>query len=225
MINWRYHYYRWRYRKRIQGQALQPLYDQPPVSRKQSVFSTKFLVIDCEMNGLDVRTNHLLSIGWVLIENQRIINSSGRQVLIQNDYGGGSSSVIHGLRDANLASAKSVASVILLLLKQMQGCVLVFHHAPIDLRFLQKVAREIFKCPLFFYYLDTMEIESRRVSLQGKFLDLSLSACRDRYGLPDAVEHNALADAMATAELLLAQIATLGGGSIPLSGLGLQPTG
>ena len=37
--------------------------------------------------------------------------------------------------------------------------------------------------------------------LQG---DLRLQACRERYGLPPLPAHNALSDALATAELLLA---------------------
>jgi DNA polymerase-3 subunit epsilon len=35
---------------------------------------------------------------------------------------------------------------------------------------------------------------------------LNLEKCRHRYNLPDYSNHNALTDAMATAELLLAQI-------------------
>lgn len=34
--------------------------------------------------------------------------------------------------------------------------------------------------------------------------DLTLAGCRVRYGLPDYPAHNALVDALATAELLLA---------------------
>lgn len=56
--------------------------------------------------------------------------------------------------------------------------------------------------------LDTMQIDKRRVLKQGYPLAqdaLTLNACRMRYGLPLHQLHDALGDALATAELLLAQ--------------------
>jgi DNA polymerase-3 subunit epsilon len=91
----------------------------------------------------------------------------------------------------------------------MEGAVLAFHHAGLDIRFLQKAAIENFRCPMLFSYVDTMQIEKRRAHLQGKTRGLRLSQCREHYGLETGSQHNALADAMATAELLLAQAAYL----------------
>ena len=68
---------------------------------------------------------------------------------------------------------------------------------------------ENFQCPLLFPYVDTMAIEKRRLHLQGKTKGLRLSQCRERYGLGSGSQHNALADAQATAELLLAQASHL----------------
>ena len=142
MQNFLYTFNRWRFRNRARGQPLQFLYDQAPVPARQLFSQTRFLVIDCEMSGLNAKKNQIVSIGWVQIESDRVVNSSGRQLLVQSDEGGGEGRVIHGLLDTDLASAKSAATVLLLLLKQMEGCVAVFHHAPIDLQFLQK-RREI----------------------------------------------------------------------------------
>ncbi len=162
------------------------------------------------MSGLDPNKNQLLSIGWVLIERGRIVNASAKHLLIHADRGAGESSKIHGLIDSSLAGASSVAAVLMLLMKQIPGTVLVFHHAPLDMRFLQKAAIENFRCPLLFSYVDTMLIEKQRIHLQGKTAGLRLAQCRDRYGLPAGSQHNALADAQATAELFLAQASYLG---------------
>lgn len=145
-----------------------------------------------------------------MIEHGRIVNASGKHLLIHADRGAGDSSKIHGLLDSNIAGAKSAATALMLLIKQMQGAVLVFHHAPLDIRFLQKAAIENFRCPLLFPYVDTMEIEKRRLHIQGKAMGLRLSQSRERYGLVSSPQHNALADAQATAELLLAQANYLG---------------
>lgn len=201
---------RWRFGDEACGTPLQPLYQQPIILRSQLFTSTRFLVIDCEMSGLDVKNCQLLSVGWVVIEKGRIVNASTKHLLIHADRGTGDSSKIHGLLDSNVAGATSVASVLMLLMKQVPGAVLVFHHASIDIRFLQKATIENFRCPLLFSYIDTMTIEKKRLQLQGEMKGLRLTQCRQRYGLPDGVQHNALADALATAELLLAQASYIG---------------
>ena len=204
-----YKYRHWRYHQKASGTPVQPLYEQPLIERSQRFTATRFLVLDCEMSGLDTRKSQLLSIGWVAIEHGRIVNASARHQLIHADQGAGDSSRIHGLLDSSLAGATSAASVLMLLIKQMQGAVLVFHHAGLDISFLQKAAIENFRCPMLFPYVDTMEIEKRRIHLQGKTRGLRLSQCRERYGLSTGSQHNALADAQATAELFLAQASYL----------------
>lgn len=175
------------------------------------------------MSGLDANKSQLLSLGWVIIEQGRIVNSSAKHLLIHADRGAGESSKIHGLLDSNLAGANSAATVLMLLMKQMPGSVLVFHHASLDMRFLQKAAIENFRCPFLFSYVDTMAIEKQRMHLQGKAMGLRLVQCRGRYGLPAGSQHDALADAQATAELFLAQASYLGKQeSLSLSDLSLS---
>lgn len=213
----------WRYHAKALATPLQPLYQQPIIRPSQLFFDTRFLVLDCEMSGLDPKKSQLLSIGWVLVERGRIVNASAKHLLIHADRGAGESSKIHGLIDSNLAGASSAAAVLMLLMKQIPGTVLVFHHAPLDMRFLQKSVIEYFRCPLLFSYVDTMLIEKKRIHLQGKTAGLRLAQCRDRYGLSSGSQHDALADAQATAELFLAQASYLGKQeSLSLSDLSLS---
>lgn len=206
----RYKYQYWRFHKKASATALHPLYQQSAIPSSQLFSATRFLVLDAEMSGLDAKKNQLLSIGWVLIERGRIVNASAKHLLIHADRGAGESSKIHGLLDTNLAGASSVAAVLMLLMKQIPGAVLVFHHASLDMRFLQKATMGNFRCPLLFSYIDTMAIEKKRMHLQGKVMGLRLAQCRKRYGLSSVSQHDALADAQATAELLLAQANYLG---------------
>jgi len=206
----RYRFQRWRFQQKAIRTPLQTLYEQPAIETGRSFLDTRFLVLDCEMSGFNTKKCQLLSIGWVLIEHGRMVNASAKHLLIHADRGAGESSKIHGLLDSSIAGASSAASVLLLLIKQMQGTVLVFHHAPLDIRFLQNASLDNFRCPLLFSYVDTMEIEKRRLHLQGKSAGLRLAQCRQRYGLPVGSQHNALADAQATAELFLAQASYLG---------------
>lgn len=216
-------YRHWRFHNKAARTPVQPLYQQPCIKSSQPFANSRFLVVDCEMSGLDAKTCQLLSMGWVMIEHGRIVNSSARHILVHADRGAGDSSKIHGLLDSSLAGAKSVAAVLMLLIQQMQDAVLVFHHAHLDIRFLQKAAIENFRCPLLFSYIDTMAIEKRRLHLQGKATGLRLVQCRERYGLVSSAQHNAMADAVATAELLLAQASYLEKGQgLKLSELGIS---
>ena len=205
-----YKYQHWRFHEKAVSTPLQPLYEQPVIQLSQLFSDTRFLVLDAEMSGLDHKNSQLLSVGWVMIENGRIVNATAKHLLIHADRGAGESSKIHGLLDSNLAGATSAAAVLMLLMKQIPSAVLVFHHAKLDMKFLQKATIENFRCPLLFSYVDTMAIEKRRLHLQGKSMSLRLAQCRERYGLPAGSQHDALADAQATAELFLAQASYLG---------------
>jgi DNA polymerase-3 subunit epsilon len=59
------------------------------------------------------------------------------------------------------------------------------------------------------HFIDTLATEKRRLTQTSDLLKagaLTLGASRSRYGLPGYLGHNALIDAWATAELLLAQM-------------------
>ncbi|VUD66689.1 DNA polymerase III PolC-type [Thalassocella blandensis] len=206
-----FHYIqRKRFAEKARNRPLSQQYFSEQIAQHHRIHDTEFLVIDCEMSGLKASKNQLLSIGWVTIKNLRIVNASCKYFLTHSETGTGDTTKIHGLMESNIAGATSIASVLLILIKHMQDKVLVFHHAPLDIAFLQRAALHHFQCPFLFSYIDTLNIEQHRLQLQGKHGGLRLAQCRERYGLLSNNQHNALADAYATAELLLAQASYLG---------------
>ena len=84
-----------------------------------------------------------------------------------------------------------------------------------DLAFQDRATRSLYGAPLLLPVADTMAIEHRQLKRRDTAIragDLRLQACRARHNLPAYPAHNALSDALATAELLLAQLA--GGASL-----------
>lgn len=188
---------------------LKALFQRPLPSAKTHLSQCNYLVVDCEMSGLNPNKNELLSIGWVGIREGKIEYNSRTHVLVHSDATVGDSIKIHGLCDRQLAGAASPSKALTLLAQQASHSILVFHHAVLDRAFLNKSSLATFNCPLVFPYVDTMQIERQRLARQQKTGSLQLNLCRDRYSLPPAFEHNAMSDAVATAELFLAQCAYL----------------
>jgi DNA polymerase-3 subunit epsilon len=123
------------------------------------------------------------------------------------DQSVGHSAAIHELLDSDLARGVSLEAGIQLLFEAARSRVWLFHHASLDVAFLQKacVSWAGFAPP--FTVLDTMHMElamRKRRGLPVHTGDLRLDNLRSNYNLPRYKAHNALIDACATAELLLA---------------------
>lgn len=97
---------------------------------------------------------------------------------------------------------------------QTRGHILVAHHSPLDCRFLQQDILSIYHQVVVIPAIDTLLLEKHRLLREHSVLkegSLRLGACRERYGLPIYGAHSALTDALACGELLLAQVASMGG--------------
>lgn len=169
-----------------------------------------YLVLDIEMTGLEVREHQMVSLGWVKVVSNKVVLSSAQHIYINTGSQVGQSATIHQIRDVELEQGVSEQEAMSLLLQASSGSVLVFHHAYLDRQFLNRALRRLFSAPLVAPVVDTLELEKRYLERTQTPIEpgsLRLGACRDRYGLPQYQAHNALVDAVATAELLLAIIA------------------
>ncbi len=202
------------YRGRTQGSALERCWRTPLPPTASDWRDCRLLACDAEMSGLDPANAELLSLGWVVLDRGAIQLDSAEHHLIQSTHSVGQSAAIHQLRDCDLADARPFAQVAQDFLTAAAGSVLVFHHATLDLAFLDQACRKLFQSPLLLPFVDTMAVEQAILSRRdqpSRAGELRLQACRDRYNLPRYPAHNALVDALATAELLAAQAAKKAG--------------
>ncbi|MEP0072376.1 MAG: 3'-5' exonuclease [Marinomonas sp.] len=172
-----------------------------------------YLILDIETSGLDAKQDHIVSVGWVCIQNGVIALDTARHIVIENTDVGDSVG-IHMITDSDIElHGKRQESVLRYLRHLLRSRILVMHHAPMELSFL-KQAWQVEVLPDFSVsWLDTLAIERTKANrTQQPIQDggFRLGACRERYNLPDYEGHDALTDALATAELLLAQIAYQG---------------
>ncbi len=184
-------------------------------SPTEQIQDMEFLVVDTETSALTTQEGELLSIGWVVIKNNAVQVSSAQHLLLQVESSVGQSAVIHQLRDCELEGGIAPHAMMQEFLQQAAGRILVFHHAELDLAFLNLLSLQLYGLPLLLPHVDTLQIEKTKLLRKHQAIEqgaLRLSACRERYHLPVYPAHNALMDALATAELLLAQCAVKGDG-------------
>ena len=204
---WKLRLRRLLYKKRVEGTALQQCWQAPLPATGADWRQVSFLVVDAEMSSLDVNEGELLSVGWVVVERGAIVLESARHHLVRAENSVGQSAAIHSLRDCELTDAEPGEQVLQYFLEAAAGRVLVFHNAALDMAFLNRVSRQAFNAPVLLPVVDTLLQEEALLRRREQVIkpgDLRLHACRERYDLPPYQGHNALLDALATAELLLA---------------------
>ncbi len=200
---------------RSQNAPLKSYYQNLLAQLDKPVAEVSFMALDLEMTGLNPAKDQILSIGLVPIEKGFIKLKDAQHQLLQIQGSVGQSATIHGILDVHLQQGKSLDEVMDWFFTQIQGKVLLAHHAPLDLAFLEVALVKLGYHAPKLVSVDTLALEKKRLLRQNDILkegSLRLGATRARYGLPVYAAHNALMDALACGELLLAQIATISGG-------------
>jgi len=181
----------------------------------KNAFSQRYLVIDLELTGLDSKQHEIVSVAWVVIDNQCIKMSESQHFINKDVKSLEQSPVFHGISTDSVAQGQSLQSILMSLSAHFSDCILVFHNAMLDWGFLKLALKNAGVTQRPKLIIDTLQIEKKRLlnqSTEIKQDDLTLNACRTRYELPSYHCHHALTDAQATAELLLAQCHQIGAG-------------
>ena len=186
----------------------------PPPPLRTPVSEVEFLAVDLETTGLDPRRDHVLAIGWLPVTARQVMLAGAQEVLVRLPPGidVGASATVHRLTDDAVAAAPTLGDVLPDLLAALEARVLLAHHAPIELGFLKRAAREAYGARLPLTAVDTMALQHQLVLGQHAEISpgsLRLNEARQHFGLPRYPAHRALIDAVATGELLLAQVAEL----------------
>ncbi|WP_249348544.1 3'-5' exonuclease [Pseudoalteromonas citrea] len=181
---------------------------------KQSYFDQhEYVIVDLELTGLEPKKHEIVSAGWVTMQSFKIdLNTAG--YMLNSDVNSLlQSPIYHGVDNTQLtAQGAPLSTLVDAFAEALNDRILVCHNAQLDWAFIQHAASAEQKVIQPKAIVDTLKIEKHRLLVQGKQLkqsDLTLAACRERYALPAHHEHNALSDALATAELLLAQYHTM----------------
>lgn len=197
---------------------LRDYYGAGMVGPQTPVSEVPFVAMDFETTGLNPQRHAIVSIGIVPFTLQRIALPQSRHWLVQPQLPLSRSSVtIHHITDSDLTQAPDLSDILSDLLQALAGRVVVVHHRTIERGFLDAALRVRLSKGIEFPVVDTMAIEAQRhrghsLRLWHRLLgrrpvSIRLADSRERYHLPYYPPHHALLDALASAELLQAQIA------------------
>jgi len=160
----------------------------------------RWVVIDCETSGLDPRRDRLLSVGAIRIRADRIELGDAFSARVRSPVASGAENIlVHGIGgDAQLA-APLPGQVLPQLARFAEGCIPVAFHAWFDREVLQRSGLRIAQRWLDLEPLAHALYPGKKL----RTLDEWLSA----FGIQPVARHDALLDALASAELLLVLLA------------------
>ncbi len=170
--------------------------------------------LDLETSGLDPRADEILSLAMVPIRGGVIRFGEHFSSLVRPADPAGLSQEglrAHHLLPAELAVAPPIGELLGEVDRRLREGVLVLHHAPLDLGFLrQAYRRQGRRWPRprpravdTVVLLRRLEVRQLLLSSHPTPLPATLPAARAALGLPPYPNHDALVDALATAELFL----------------------
>jgi DNA polymerase-3 subunit epsilon len=166
------------------------------------------MALDLETTGLDPASDSILSIGMVTIDNMAVrLDTAWHQLVRIYHAIPEASAVIHGITDDQAVGGLPLEQVLPELLTRLAGKVILVHHAAIEQRFLDQACHTLYGSGFLAPLIDTEVLARRQLERRHqpfRPLDLRLFNLRTRYGLPRYPAHNALSDALGTAELFLA---------------------
>ncbi|KXS53508.1 MAG: 3'-5' exonuclease/DnaQ family enzyme [Marinobacter sp. T13-3] len=203
--------------KQARDPRVRSFYEAGCPSPDTPIREVPLLALDFETTGLDADQNSIVSIGLVPFTLEGIqLGKAWHQVVRPHEPLEQTSITIHGITHSDIDEAPDLSEVLDTLFEHLNGRIPVVHYRNIERPFLNKALQWRLKEELRFPVLDTMAIEAhlhpdrnpgRLQRMMGKRpVSIRLADSRLRYGLPHYAGHNALIDAIATAELLQAQV-------------------
>lgn len=174
-----------------------------------SVRKLELLALDFEMDGLKGGA-HLLQAGWVPFTAASLPLADARSLDIRSERVLDETAVVlHGIGEERARKGMPVGDVLEILLSALAGKVVIAHGAAIERDCLRRSTLSVYGRPIPARTICTMAVECKLNPTLNGAAAYRLGATRARYNLPPHDLHSAIGDAIATAELFLAQLSRM----------------
>ena len=196
--------------KQQQAPAMQKYLSKTFANKKDLIEDLDIISLDIETTGLNPNKDRIVSIGLVEIEGLGIkLDSCWHQIISTNKNLSAQSVVIHQITDDQSETGMSINEAIPKLLERLSGKVMLVHNAKVEQGFINKICQTLYGCDFIIPTIDTQALAKRSLDRRDSHYqinDLRLFNLRKSFNMQAYKAHNALMDAIATAELFLAMV-------------------
>ncbi len=167
---------------------------------------TELVVLDTETTGLNPQKDEILSIGAVIIRDNKILMNQSFECFVKPSANISKESIkIHHIRECDLSEAIEVEDAIRQLLDFMGNRPIVGYYIDFDHKMISKYTKQIIgsTLPHPTIELSSMYYKRYRKSSSYEFVDLHFDAMMNALELPFLGKHDALNDAIMSAMIYL----------------------
>lgn len=176
----------------------------PAVDLHTPIAASRYVVVDVESSGLNIHKDRLIAIGAVAVVNGRVAIGDSIEIILQQDRVSTKDNIlIHGIGGTAQQSGVPAAAGLLDFLEYLGKDPLVAFHAAFDEAMIKRALRQFLGLRFNHVWTDLAYVgPALYPSLAAR--NRSLDQWMAHFDISNYARHSALADALATAELMLA---------------------
>jgi len=167
----------------------------------------EYICFDCETTGLNPKVDDIISIGAVLIKNNKIITSKRFERFIKPKKKLSKESIqIHQIRSCDLEDGKDIDDVIIEFIDFIGNRKLVGYYLEFDIAMVNKYIKPKIGITLPNKQIEVSALYYDKVTFGNSFnqnVDLRFNTIMKKLDLPNLTKHNAINDAIMTSMIFL----------------------
>lgn len=176
----------------------------PAPRQDQPIQASRYVVVDVESSGLNTARDHLIAIGAIAVNNGHIPLRDSLEIVLQQTQASEKDNIlIHGIGGTDQREGTPPVEALLSFLEYLGKDPLIAFHVAFDQAMINHAIRQFLGIKFEHAWVDLAYVAPAllpRIARSTRALD----DWTERFRISNYARHNALADALATAELFLA---------------------
>ncbi len=185
-------------RKKLKNKRFDFLYDEPPIG--------EYVSLDCETTGLNPKKDEILSIGAVLIKDNKVLMRKTFNIFLKPSKSINIESIkVHLLREIDFENAVEPEDAIYKLLDFIGSRPIVGYYIDFDMTIISKYTKNLIgvKLPNERVEVSSIYYDIKKTKDNYGFIDLKFDTIMEFLDIPVLGKHDALNDAIMTSMIFL----------------------
>lgn len=185
-------------KKKLKDKKYSYLFDEAP--------KNEYVCLDCETTGLNPKKDEILSIGAVIIKDNKVLMRKTLNIFVKPSKNVNEESIkIHHIRPIDLEHAVDPKDAIYELLEFIGSRPIVGYYIKFDIAMISKYTKKLIgiKLPNPSIEVSSMYYKSKKRSSDYEFVDLKFDTIMKELDIPTLGKHDALNDAIMTSMIFL----------------------